>query len=191
MTKHATEADASQTKKTTQSSSFNDAISDMKGLLKLVDNWLSNLFLKKFPPMPKNVKESFVKYFPILNLIGMILMGLGIAIILQGLVFSSWLSVAYSTPYLRGFGAVILFGMILAMVKSVAQLYFMYKAQQGLNTQKKYAWNNLWYASLIGLGYEIVSSLTWALNIVNLFLGVLFSGLFLYVLYQIRSYYTK
>jgi hypothetical protein len=67
----------------------------------------------------------------------------------------------------------------------------MYKAQQGLNTQKKSAWNNLWYAALIGLGYEIIASLTWALNIVNLALGLLFSGLFLYVLYQIRSYYTK
>jgi hypothetical protein len=175
---------------TTGPSSKEDFQKDAAGFLSYLDKIFTDWFVVKAPALPVNVKEGLVKYLPILNLIGLIIGGFAllssVSIILYSLGWVGRFGSYYAAPYV---GNLLVMYMITFVLGAIA-LYFSYKAQLGLNQQKKSAWMNLWYAQLVGMVSTIVSSLFGnGFFLVNLVFGLAFNALFMYLLYQLRKYY--
>jgi hypothetical protein len=171
-------------------SSKEDFQKDAAGFLSYLDKIFTEWFVVKAPALPVNVKEGLVKYLPILNLIGLIISGF--------VIFSSLSIIFYSVAGIRQFGGYyptlytgnLLTMYFISMLFSIIMFYFNYRAQLGLNTQKKSAWTNLWYAQLVGIISTIVSSLFGnGFFLFSLVFGLAFNALFMYLLYQLRKYY--
>jgi hypothetical protein len=175
---------------TTGPSSKEDFQKDAAGFLSYLDKIFTEWFVAKSPALPVNVKEGLVKYLPILNLIWLIITGAGLLTacfsIIRSIGWINQLGGYYTTLYTGN----LLVISIVTFVFSCIAFYFSYKAQLGLNTQKKSAWMNLWYAQLVGVVSTIVSSLFGnGFFLFSLMFGLAFNALFMYLLYQLKKYY--
>jgi hypothetical protein len=157
--------------------------SDFSQFFAQVDDYLHDFLVERAPELPDNVKETFVKFMPIINMI-----------IIFTTVYTTFISVIYTSLLSRvsilnsgifGYGylgqqSALSSGLSIAAYGLV--LYFLVKAQVGLQPKLKTAWKYLVYAQLINTIIAVLSfSLTWLLG--NLII--------MYVVYQIKSYYKK
>lgn len=130
-----------------------------------IEETLDLYFGKKAPPIPENIKEILVKYYPYLIILAI------------ALTFPSLL-LAFG---LRGFGVVYNFSFwgLLGLAALVIQAI----AIPGLFKRTKESWRLMFYASLVSLLSSLLS-----LNIGPLIIGGTIS---LYLLFQIKSYYKN
>jgi hypothetical protein len=181
--------DAQKTDSQSNSSSAKDFRDDMQGLLGTIDKLFTEWFVVKAPALPVNVKEGLVKYLPIINLIILILGGVGLVGALDSLLIALPLiaSVSILAPVASGQSIVYL---IISLGLGILGFYFRVQAQQGLNKQKKSAWTNLWYAQLVGIVGTILTIFT-GFGFFSIVFGLAFDALFMYFLYQLRKYYKN
>jgi len=142
-------------------------------MLTQLDKTLTEYLVKKAPPLPEPVKEFVVKVGPWVSLImGLLLLPVILAVLGMGM----FVPVVPITAGFR-FGALFILGVILAGIQMVLQ----FMAISGLLKRKMSGWKLMFYATLTGAVYSIIT-----INILGLLIG---TGLGLYVLYQIKSYY--
>lgn len=145
----------------------------MQETLKQLDKMLNEYLVKKAPPLPENVKEFIVKYGPwivlVLGILALpaILAAFGLGALFGGMAFSVGFRVGLNYQLT----------MLLALVQTVIQ----FAAIPGLLKRQMAGWNLVFYGTLLG---GVVSLLSF--NILGLLIG---TGLGLYILYQIKSYY--
>jgi hypothetical protein len=123
----------------------------------------------QLPALPDNAKETIVKIMPILAIIGLVINGFGlIALLAIGIIAIFALTAGVQV--------------LLGFVFTVATVVLLALALPGLFAKKRAGWVWIYYAELLSIVSSIIS-----LNILN----VLFSLLWLYLLFQVRSLYTE
>lgn len=142
----------------------------IKELIKTLEKWFS-----AFPPLPKNVKEIIVKFFPWISLIIGIL---GVLSSIQTMISLASLApwAAAAGVYNYSFGS----GIIMSLFW-LASSVLMIIAYPGLNTKKAKGWNCIFWSEIISLLGFLVSA--------QIFQGVISALIGFYFLFQIKSYY--
>jgi hypothetical protein len=140
----------------------------------ILETELAPFFTVKAPfQFPINFREGFVKYWPIVSLVLLLLslpailafLGLGAALM--------------PVSFMGGVGAGIWY--TIAMVLTVIRLVLGALALPGLFNRKRSGWVLSYYAQLLGL---LVSIFSFSL------IGILLGLLFLMLLFQVRAYYS-
>jgi hypothetical protein len=137
------------------------------------ESQLEAYFIDKAPfQIPVSTKEAIVKYVPWINLVFMILL-LPVVLAVLGLG-------ALFTPlsFFGGLGGG--FSYILTFIFTIAILVLRALALPGLFNRKRSGWVFSYYGDLINIVLNILS-----FSII----GLLFDVVFLFVLFQVRSYY--
>jgi hypothetical protein len=138
-----------------------------------LDKVLTEYLVKKAPPLPVSVKEFLVNFGPWLSLVlGLMMLPVVLAVLGIGAVLS---------PIAMMAGVRVGLGSWLGPIVAIGQMGLQFAAIPGLLKRQLSGWKLAFYGSLVGGVYCLVS-----LNIVGLIVG---TGLGLYVLYQIKSYY--
>jgi hypothetical protein len=145
---------------------------DNAGPYAILEKELAPLFLDKLPPAPLGLKEGFVKYFPWITVVLMVLL---LPVLLLALGLGTMLA---PFGFLGGLGSGFLG--IAALALSGAILVLDMLALPGLFNRKRRGWVWAYYAQLLSVLSSLLSF--------SLF-SVLLSGAFLWLLYQVRSYY--
>ena len=140
-----------------------------------LEDTLNLYFGKKAPPIPENIKEFIVKYFPYLVIVGLVLT-------LPGIFIAFGLR-SFLSPYTYMGG--VRSGFIFSFwgLFSIAALVLEIMALPGLFKRSKQSWEYLFYASLITALGSLLS-----LNLGSLIIGALIS---FYLLFQIKPYYKN
>jgi len=140
------------------------------GVIKQIEVSLGDLFLKKLPGLPANIKEIVVKFGPWLALIGLVfsLPTLVAALGLRGVMMTG-----------RGYGYS--YGYGLALWISIASMILMAVALPGLFARKISAWRLMFYSALVMAVYNLIT-----VSLGSLIIG---TGVSMYILFQIKSYY--
>jgi hypothetical protein len=137
------------------------------------ESQLETYLIDKAPfQIPAPTKEAIVKYVPWINLVFMILLLPAVLAVLGlGALFTPF-------SFLGGFGGG--FAYIFTLLFTIAILVLRALALPGLFNRKRSGWVFSYYGDLINILLNIIS-----FSII----GLLFDVLFLFVLFQIRSYY--
>lgn len=144
----------------------------MEALNKL-DTLLTEYLIKKAPALPVGVKEFFVKFGPWISLV--------LGILMLPLILAAFGLGALFTPVAMMGGARFGAGYMLSMLVAAVQMVLQFAAIPGLLKRQMKGWNIAYYGTLVGGLYSLVS-----FNIIGFIVG---TGLGLYFLYQIKSYY--
>ncbi|MDP1624363.1 MAG: chromate transporter [bacterium] len=147
---------------------------DLKTSLAKLEDTLEMYLVDKAPfQMPESAKEFLVKYGPWLIVV-MLVMAIPMVLFALGLG-------AIVAPFaiLAGVGAGVGFGF--AMIFTLAMMALEVIALPGLFNRKVSSWRLMFYASLLGGVQSLVT-----FNLGGLIIG---TGLSLYILFQIKSYY--
>ncbi len=131
---------------------------------------------QKVPALPVKVKDIIVKIAPYLAIVGVILSCLGLLSVLAFLSSGYGAMMAYA-------GAMPVTNLYIALVISVVIILIYIIAIPGLFKRKKSAWNLMFYSQIISVLGSLIN-----FNLISLIIGLLIG---LYVLFQVRSYYTK
>jgi len=156
---------------------------------------LNELFVKKAPvQLPENGKKTLVQYMPWITLIGGVFSALA-ALGLYQLVMaaSAWTSYANEISIAYGSGPItnslytpgLWGGLLILLLEAI----FFFVAFGPLKAHQKKGWNLLFWVAIVNAVYSIVHLLI-DMNIVSLIFSLIGSALGLYILFQIRSYYT-
>lgn len=148
---------------------------DLKGLMAKVDAFLTEYLTKKAPSLPENAKEAIVKYSPYIALVFLVL---ALPALLAILGISAFLS---PMAYLGGVGNGLSFS--IAGLVLLASLVVEAIAIPGLFSRKKSAWNLMYYSTLVNAVYQLLQ-----FNLGSLIIG---TGISLYILFQVRSFYKN
>ena len=138
-----------------------------------LDKTLSEYLLKKAPPLPPQVREFLVKYGPwimlVLGILALpaILAAFGLGTLFGGMAMTAGLRVGLNYQ--------------LTMLLALVQIIIQFAAIPGLMKRQLQGWKLVFYGTLLGAVVSLVS-----FNILGLLIG---TGLGLYILYQIKSYY--
>jgi len=138
-----------------------------------LDSVLNEYLVKKVPALPAAAKDFIVKFGPWISLV--------VGIMLLPLILAAFgLGALFGPVAMMGgvrFGATYMLSMLVA----AGQMVLQFAAIPGLMKRQMGGWKLAFYGALVGAVYSIVS-----FNIIGLIIG---TGLTLYVLYQIKSYY--
>ena len=140
--------------------------------MKELDKFLSGLF-GKLPNLPASVQASIVKIAPYLAVIGVVL-SLPAILALLGLG-------ALAGPILRAGGGWGAYCGTLALVFSILNVVLLGLSIRGLFARLAVGWRFVYYNALVGAVYSILR--------MDLFGLVIGTGIYLYLLFQIRSHY--
>lgn len=147
--------------------------SDYKSYLTQLENLLDDYLVKKAPSLPKGLTDFIVAVMPYLNVIFLIL-ALPFILALIGI---SALVMPFSLVGGLGTGFSYMAGVIVTIITIVLEIM----ALPGLFKRQKRAWTLLYFVALIGGINSILSLNLWGL--------VIGTGISLYILFQIKSYY--
>lgn len=150
-----------------------NVLGQLEGLLELY-------LVKKAPGLPPNVKEILAKITPWANVVFIILGLLAIPVLLTVLGIGAALA-----PFAALGGASVVQAGVMGIawaVIAVISLVLEIMAARGLFNQSEKAWRYLYWAELLGFVGNLLS--------VNL-ASALVSVLFIYLLFQIKSYFGK
>jgi len=140
-----------------------------------VEEFLDLYLVQKAPSLPENIKEFIVKYGPYISVVMMVLM---IPALIAILGFgSAFMPYAYMGGLRPGFNFSI------STIFMIGQIALQIIALPGLFKRAKSAWRLMFYASLVGLVYSLLSG-----AIINGLVSALIS---FYVLFQIKSLYKN
>jgi len=143
----------------------------MNDWLKKLDQIFTDLFLKKAPGLPEKAKEGIVKVTPWLALVFGVMAIPGILAVLG---FG-----AVAAPFwaLKGVRSL---GYLVALAIGIVQIVTELVAVPHLFKKAKRGWNLLYWGTLL----SVVSALLHFSGF-----GIVFAGLTLYLLYQIKAFY--
>lgn len=144
-----------------------------KSYLNQLENFLDLYLVKKAPPLPVGVKDFIVTVMPYLTVVFLIL---ALPLIL-GLIGISALTLPFAAVAGIGTGFSYIAGVIVAIITLVLEIM----ALPGLFKRQQKSWTLLYYVALIGGVNSILSLNLWGL--------VIGTGISLYILFQIKSYY--
>ena len=134
---------------------------------------LSDLF-GKLPSLPANVREVLVKLSPYFAIIGIVVsLPAILALLGLGAIGGSLMMASGSWGYVGG-GT-------LAIVFAVISVVLLALSVKGLFARSTTGWQYLYYNALVSAVYSVIR-----FDIFGLIIG---TGISLYVLYQVRSYY--
>lgn len=161
---------------------------------------LNDLFVKKAPPLPAAGKKALVEYLPWINLVLGLLELFGVYglwhwahladNLSNGLInYANSVSSAYGGPAISATRMSL--GLWLGLILLGVQALMYIAAFPGTRERRKSGWNLLFYALLLNIVYGVIIMFTSYGGFGNLIGAVIGSGLGLYLLFQIRSSYTK
>lgn len=142
------------------------------GVIKHLESTLEGFFLKKLPALPANIKEIIVKFGPWVALVGLVF---SLPTIFAALGFSSLMMPGYFRNVYR-FG-----GYSFTWWISIASMVLLAIALPGLFKRKMTSWRLMFYAGLVMALYYLIT-----VNLGSLIIG---TGISMYILFQIKSYY--
>lgn len=167
-----TKQEAVSTEKVTQ-----DAKADMRGMVDQFEAFLDEHMVKNAPfHIPAGGKEFIVTVSPYLTIVMAII---AIPVIVAALGITAFLSPFAMMGGYSHFGVLGLLSGILSLIALVLDL----SAVKGLFARTHASWRLLYYVSLISLASSLVS-----FNIVS---GIIGSIIGWYILFQVKSLYTK
>ncbi len=137
------------------------------------ETMLDDIFAKKAPALPDNVKEFLVKAAPYLAIVGVVL-SLPAVFAVLGLG-------AIAAPFAAMGGVSSFAGFSISIIFLIANMVLMIMAIPGLFKRTLSAWRLMFYSTLV----SAVSSLV-TFNLGGLIIGTAIS---FYFLFQVRSYY--
>ncbi len=140
----------------------------------ILEKELEPFFLKTLPPLPDNFKEALVKYWPWVLLV---LLVLTVPMVLALLGMSSALNAALAASNMPGGSFYYVW-----MVVFLGSLVLTILGLLGLFKKTRQGWVYMYYAQWL----NVISNILF----LSVF-GILLSVLWIYFLYQIRSYYTN
>lgn len=139
--------------------------------------FLDYYLVKKAPfQIPEGGKEWIVKYGPWIDLVLLVLL---VPVIFATLGLSTLMAVPYAVAVNASFG----FMYWTSLLVLIAQLGLQVAALPGLFARKMSGWTLLFYSQVVAFVSSLVTG-----NVVGALVGVVIG---LYVLFQIRSKYTK
>lgn len=150
---------------------------------------------KKLPQLPENARKGLATALPWLTLAGGVLSLLGAWYLYQAVTWvDQWAGYANSlygaagyTAPVTGVGAMAWIGLIIL----VAQAVLFFVAFPALRTFKKSGWNLLLWVALVSVVYSVVVNvLSGYFNVGQLIFSLLGAAIGLYLLFQVRPYYT-
>lgn len=144
-----------------------------KSYLQQLENLLDDYLVKKAPLLPKGLTDFIVAVMPYLNVIFLIL---ALPIILALIGIGAFV-MPFSLVGGLGTGFSYMAGVIVTVITVVLEIM----ALPGLFKRQKKSWTLLYFVALIGGVNSILSLNLWGL--------VIGTGLSLYILFQIKSYY--
>jgi hypothetical protein len=137
----------------------------MKELETTLESWFA-----KLPNLPVSIRAALVKLAPYLAIVGLVL-SLPAILALLGLG-------AIAGPLMMSGG---MYGGTLALVFAIASVALLALSIRGLFARTATGWQYLYYNALVGAAYSLLR-----LDVFGLIIG---TGISLYLLFQIRSYY--
>jgi len=140
-----------------------------------LEQFLELYLVQKAPALPENIKEFIVKYGPYISLIMLVLMAPAIIGVLG--LSTVAMPFAYMGRIRSGFNFSI------STIFIMGQVALQVIALPGLFKRAKSAWRLMFYATLVGLVYSLLSY-----TIINGLVSALIS---LYILFQIRPLYKN
>ena len=144
----------------------------------VLETELAPYFTTKAPfQFPLNFREGFVKYWPIVSLV-LLIIALPAILVFLG-IGAAFMPVSY----MDGLGVGI--GYTIAMVLSVIRLVLGGLALPGLFNRKRQGWVFSYYSQLLGILTSVFS-----FSLLGILLGILLGLLFLMLLFQVREYYN-
>ncbi|MFA5933567.1 MAG: hypothetical protein WCV81_05810 [Microgenomates group bacterium] len=147
--------------------------SDYKSYLNQLEGTLDTYLVGKAPALPVGVKDFIVNVMPYLTVIFLILA----LPLLLGLIGLTAFTVPFAFVAGVGSGFTYMASIAVAIVTAVLEII----ALPGLFKRQKKSWTLLYYVALIGGVSSILSLNLWGL--------VIGTGISLYILFQIKSYY--
>lgn len=152
-----------------------NSTADLKKALKTVEEKLHLYLVDKAPTLPKDIKEMLVALTPWVTLIGVVITALGF-LVLFGItaIFSPFAYLSQTSVGLTGLATIWL------IILSLPSLVLEAMAVPGLIKKSRKGWNLLFYSLLLTAVYDIVTFSP---------IGLVRTGVFLYILFQIREYY--
>jgi hypothetical protein len=165
-----------------------------------LEHTLDEMLVKKAPfQLPEGVRQGLVKVLPWLTLLGGALTLLGVWGLFQAATLvDRWAGVASELGVSWGVGTYVapsamtpLLWVSLVILLAEAILFFV--AFPALQKYQKKGWNILFWVSLVNIAQGIVQTVAYAnvyFNFGTLLMSVLSTLLGLYLLFQIRAYYT-
>lgn len=168
-------------------------MADVSGL----ESQLNDIFGKQAPKMPEGGKKFFVTWLPVLAMIGAVLNVFAVWALWSAVhVTSGYVDLANELSRAYGTGEVVSTSYLtvwvwIAMAISVltAVLYFM--AYNPLKAKLKRGWDLLFYASLVNVAYSVVTLFVHGRGVSSFVVGLLFTALGWWILFQIRPAYLK
>ncbi len=159
---------------------------------------LNDLFGKKAPVLPRGGKEFIVKAAPVVALVLGILTVLSIVSMWRWAhvvhTYSNFASEVCNATGVSGCDAAsasrLTFWLWLTLVVSLAEAILYIAAFSGLQARKKRGWDCLYWAALVNILYAAIVLFTDYGGVSSFFWNLLFAALGLWVLFQIRPYYT-
>ena len=140
----------------------------------VLETELAPYFTTKAPfQFPINFREGFVKYWPIITLVFLILAAPAILVFLG--IGAAFMPVSFMGGVSAGFGYT------LSMIFSIIGLVLGILALPGLFNRKRSGWVYSYYAQLISIFSSLIG-----FHIISVLLGLLF----LMLLFQVRDYYN-
>lgn len=146
---------------------------DYKSYLNQLENVLDEYLVKKAPSLPKGLADFIVAVLPYLTIIFLV-MALPLILALIGIS-------AFVMPFSLATGLGTGFNYIAGIVVTILTVILEVMALPGLFRREKKSWTLLYYVALIGGVNSILSLNLWGL--------VIGTGISLYILFQIKSYY--
>lgn len=147
--------------------------SSYKSYLTKLENILDEYLIKKAPSLPKSVTDFIVAVMPYLTVIFLIL-ALPLVLALIGIS-------AFVLPFAAVAGIGTGFSYFAGIIVTIITMVLEIMALPGLFKRQKRSWTLLYWVALIGGVNSILSLNLWGL--------VIGTGLSLYILFQIKSYY--
>lgn len=149
-------------------------------VLNQLEDLLELYLVKKVPGLPSNVKEILVKITPWANVVFIILGLLAIPVLLTVLGIGAALA-----PFAALGGASVVQAGVMGIawaVIAVVTLVLEILAAKGLFAHAEKSWRYLYWAELLGFVGNVLSA-----NLTSALIAVLF----IYLLFQIKSYFNK
>lgn len=166
----------------------------VSGPLAPFESWLYEVLVAKAPyQLPVAFKDWIVRYGPWITLV----IGVILALTIIPSLTAIFALTGYSATYGGMYGAAVVGSVIgpmfyVALAILALQLVIMFVSVPMLLKHQRKGWLLVFYSSVVSLAYTLVSSFSYGyFNFGSLLVGLISAAISMYVLFQIRSYYTK
>lgn len=166
-----------------------DPVPPVSGPLAGLEKWLYDVLVTKAPyTLPKAAADWIAKYAPWLTLV--------VGVLLLFSIFSLWQVLSYTNSVLSAYAAYVghPVGMSVwfwpAFIVLVIQVVVMLVSVPMLLKQQRKGWLFVFYADLVSVVYGVLNAILYS-SFGSLLMTLVAAVIGLYVLFQIRRYYTK